>query len=402
MLELLRNRNFRLLWLGQLFSQLGDRLTQLVLVALVAHRAGGSTMTLAKVLVLTSLPALLLNPLAGAYVDRWDRKRVMIFCDLIRMAIVLLLPWWATLSHPIPFYLAVFSLFGVASFFVPARLALIPDLVSTERLAEANALFTSSGLVGSTVILLIGALLIEWIGVAKSSWVNAACYLGSATMILLIRRCISAPKAGPSTRLIVVEILEGIRRMWSHSSTRRAMGLVALLMGGAGASVVVGTVLVQRHLGTVTKDLGFLSLWLGVGMLLGALGYGRWGVRWERRRILGWAFLACGAVLLGFLAAVLGLRSGVAASISAGLLGVCLAPVGIVTNTLIHEAHPERLHGRIFGSLGVVVNLAWIISMLLAGWIAERWTPAGVLGVVASGFAWVGLILLYCSKRLCR
>ncbi len=396
MWALLAERNFRWLWLGQLCSQFGDRLTQLVLVALITTRASGSTLSLAKVLVWTSLPALLVNPVAGAYVDRWDRKRTMIACDLLRMAVILALPWLAGWRLQIPFYAAIFVIFSVAGFFVPARLAMIPDVVPPDRLAQANAIFTSSGMIGSTLILLVGALLVEWFGADRSALVNAASYAASAAFIVpIVRKTRRGGADGPSTRLIVVEVWEGIRQLWSHGDTRRIVGLLGLLMAGAGATLVLGTILVQRSLHTVTKDIGFLSLWLGLGMLAGSLAYGRWATRWLKRRVLGLAFLGTGLVLGLFVAAVGFLQSRWAASFSAGCLGFFLAPVGIVTNTLVHEAHPETLHGRIFSSLGIVVNSAFILSMLTAGWLGERSSESALLAGIGGLFAAGGLTLLY-------
>lgn len=392
---LLKERNFRLLWLGQLCSQFGDRLTQLVLVALVALHSSGSTLSLAKVLVVTSLPALIVNPFAGALVDRWDRKRTMMVCDFIRAAAILSLPWAASAPSHVPLYGVVFLLFAVAGFFVPARLAMIPDLVSPEHLPKANALFTSSGMIGATVIVLAGALMVEWIGAYRSCWVNAVSYLASAVFIAPIAwKKRANPPHGESAGRILQEITEGIQALWFARRTRRVAGLIGLLMGGAGASVVVGTVMVQKSLGTITKDLGFLSLWIGVGMLVGTLLYGRWGTNWPRRMVLGAAFLGCGFSLWAFIGAVAGLKSGVAASITATFLGISLAPVGIVTNTLVHEGHPERLHGRIFSSLGVVVNLALIISMLVAGWLVERGGRGVLLAAVGGLFALGGVVLI--------
>lgn len=396
MWALLGERNFRWLWLGQLCSQFGDRLTQLVLVALVTTRASGSTFSLAKVLVWTSLPALLVNPIAGAYVDRWDRKRTMIVCDLIRMATIVALPWLVGWQSQIPLYAAIFVIFSVASFFVPARLAMIPDVVPPGRLAQANAIFTSSGMIGSTVILLVGALMVEWFGAGRSALVNAASYAASAAFIVpIVRKPGGGGGSRASARLIAVEICEGIRQLWQHAATRRIVGLLGLLMAGAGASLVLGTVLVQRSLHTVTKDLGFLSLWLGVGMLGGSLAYGRWATHWLKGRVLGLAFLGTGFALWFFVAAAEMLQSRWAVSLSGGCLGFFLAPVGIVTNTLVHEAHSEALHGRIFSSLGVVVNSAFICSMLTAGWLGERWSESVLLAGIAAAFAVGGLALLY-------
>ena len=365
-------------------------------------RASGSTLNLAKVLVVTSLPALLLNPFAGVYVDRWDRKRTMITCDLIRAVVILSFPWLALAQSQVPLYIGVFILFAVAAFFVPARLAVIPDLVPADRLAEANALFTTSGMIGSTLTFLLGALLIEWIGATRSSWVNAAGYLGSAIFIAPIvrtRRERSSPSA--SFTLILREVAEGIKELWRHQETRRVAGLLAILMGGSGATVVLGTVLVQQALRTVTKDLGFLSLWLGIGMLLGTIAYGRWGTKRSRRLILGLAFLGCGSAIGFFIGAVLGIKTTASIVFSAGLLGFWVAPVGIITNTMVHEAHPERLHGRIFSSLGVVLNLALIFSMLTAGWLGERMGRGALLGVIGAGYAFSGILLL-CYTKLRR
>lgn len=401
MLNLLRNKEFRRLFLGQLSSQFGDRLTQLVLVALVATHAGGSSLTLAKVLTATSLPALLVSPLAGAYVDRWDRKRTMMGCDFIRVGVILALPGLAALEGALPLYLGVFLLFAVSSFFVPARLAMIPDLVESGDLSKANALFTTSGMIGSTVILLAGALMVEWMGAARSCWVNAASYLASAVFIApIVGRGRRPTQRQPgSARLIFQEVAEGIRELLRQPSTRRVIGLVGLLMGGAGMGIVVATVLVQTFLGSVTRDLGFLSLWMGVGMLGGTLLYARWGTQVAKPRVMGWAFLGCGGGLFVFLHAVVNVRSGVAASAAMAGLGVCISPVGIIANTLVHGGHPERLHGRIFSALGVVVNVAFIGSMLLGGWLADRWDGGTVLAGVGILFATAGIALLYYQER---
>lgn len=400
MLDLFRKKNFTLLWWGQLCSQFGDRLIQMILVGLVAAHASGSSLTLAKVLAFTSLPALIVSPIAGAYVDRWNRKRTMISCDIIRAGLILLLPFLAAAPNPLFLYMNVFALFAVASFFVPARLAIIPDLVEQSQLAKANAVFTTSGMVGGALTLLVGALLVEWFGTAKACWANSAAYAASALLILPIR---SSPglRAAPAEAplKIIEEVWEGIRQLWQHENTRRIVGLLALLTAGGASAMVVGTILVQRCLGTVTKDLGFLSLWLGVGMFLGTVIYGRWGDRFTRRAILGFAFVGAGLALASFIGAIALLRSGSAASVAALGMGICVGPAGVLTNTLVHEAHPERMHGRIFSSLGIVVNVAFISSMLSAGWLAERLGDVRMLSGVAAVFAFCGLALIYYKER---
>src|SRR3989338_2550864 len=92
--EVLKNRNFFLLWVGQIISQLGDRLDQMALIAFVYGRSPGSTLGIAKIISFTILPVFLIGPLAGVYVDRWDRRRTMYACDLIRAALVFTIPFF--------------------------------------------------------------------------------------------------------------------------------------------------------------------------------------------------------------------------------------------------------------------------------------------------------------------
>jgi len=395
-LSLLKTKNFLSLWLGQLFSQGGDRLTQLMLVALAAKQSAGSTFSLAQILVATALPALLLNPFAGVYVDRWSRKTTMVICDIIRVGIILTFPWLASFPSSVPLYTAVFLLFAVSAFFVPARLAIIPDLVPRDRLAKANALFTTSGMAGSAVVILVGALLIEWFGITKAAWVNAFFFGFSAICILSIKIGKESHHLDPTetTGRILHEIVEGLGAMWRHLPTRKVIVLIGLLMAGAGATIVVGTVMIQETLGSVTKDIGFLSLWFGVGVFLGTLAYGRWESGLNRRLTLGASFLGTGLALAGIIAAVLMTRSAVLASCGTLMLGAFVAPVGIVANTLIHEGHPERLHGRIFSSFGIVVNISTITSMLLAGWLVDSQGRGQLLAGIALLFCLAGLIII--------
>ena len=86
--EMLKNRNFFLLWIGQIISQFGERLNQMALIALVFKRAPGSTFELAKLMAITIIPVFLIGPIAGIYVDRWNRRRTMFICDLIRSALI--------------------------------------------------------------------------------------------------------------------------------------------------------------------------------------------------------------------------------------------------------------------------------------------------------------------------
>ena len=136
--RLAQNGSFGALWVGQLVSLFGDRLHQLALVALVGEATQNGAFAVAMVFVAATVPNLVFGPLAGALVDRWDQKRVMIASDLLRAAIVLLIPVAAT-ADVLLVYPLVFALTTVSIFFRPARTAVIPRIVKDDELVAANS-----------------------------------------------------------------------------------------------------------------------------------------------------------------------------------------------------------------------------------------------------------------------
>ena len=114
--EVLKNRDFFFLWLGQIISQIGDRLGQMALIGLIYMQSPGSSIELAKILSFTILPVFLIGPVAGVYVDRWDRRRTMFLCDFLRTAMVLFIPLIIILRGPFSLiYLLIFLVFSVVS-----------------------------------------------------------------------------------------------------------------------------------------------------------------------------------------------------------------------------------------------------------------------------------------------
>src|SRR3989338_7815260 len=90
--ESLKNKNFFFLWLAQLISQFGDRINQMALIGLIAGRTPGSAFELAKLMSFTIIPVFIIGPIAGVYVDRWDRRKTLFVCDFLRGLLVLIIP----------------------------------------------------------------------------------------------------------------------------------------------------------------------------------------------------------------------------------------------------------------------------------------------------------------------
>ncbi|MCK4882313.1 MAG: MFS transporter, partial [Candidatus Omnitrophica bacterium] len=159
------NRNFLRLWLAQVISQFGDRVHQMALVGLIAERTGGSTSNLAKLMAFTILPVFVIQPFAGVFIDRWDRKTTLFVCDIARGLLVLTIPFGFIYGEAIlPIYIVVFLAFSFSRFYVPAKMSIIPDIVDKEHLITANSLVTTTGMIAAVLGLGLGGLMIEKLG----------------------------------------------------------------------------------------------------------------------------------------------------------------------------------------------------------------------------------------------
>ena len=131
--EVLFKKNFFSLWLGQIVSEFGDRLNQMALIALVYSKSPGSVIALANLLFFIVIPVFVIGPFAGVYVDRWDRKKVMVIADIVRGILVFTIPIFIWLDFMVPIYVIVFLMFSATRFFLPSKLAFIPEIVPEEK-----------------------------------------------------------------------------------------------------------------------------------------------------------------------------------------------------------------------------------------------------------------------------
>src|SRR5512135_2765432 len=146
---LFRNRSFRLMWIGQLVSTMGSALTSLA-ASILVYRVTNSALSVGLMLMATAAPSLLIGLVAGVFVDRYDRKRIMIAANLIRAVLVCLIPFLIPLSIAW-LYVVVALSSGVGQFFEPAQESVLHEIASEQELAAANSMIAISSF-GSTAI----------------------------------------------------------------------------------------------------------------------------------------------------------------------------------------------------------------------------------------------------------
>jgi MFS family permease len=408
--DVLTNRNFLLLWVGQIISNFGDRLTQMALVALVYQHNPGSEVALAKLISFTIIPVFVIGPIAGAWVDRLDRKNVMIISDILRGCLVLSIPFFIGARQILLVYLSVFLAFSVSRFFIPSKMAIIPDLVSKEKLLVANSLSDTTHMIGNVIGLVVAGIIvnIRSIGAVGGFYIDGVTFFVSAVLIAMIARVRSindvrnditvAREAIASSlrRSIIKEIRQGVGLIRDDRDMRFIVSVFFLLMAGLGFISCVIIVFVQNAFGTSTRDLGFLGMFLVAGLFIGTMLYGKFGQGVGKRTAVFSSFAVSGVLVILFAVMVERHPNLFTAGVISGFLGVAASPIMVSANTLTHETIPGDVRGRIFSSLEVVIHLAFMAAMFIAAYAAryiERsWVIIGV-GIVFCACGTAGLVI---------
>lgn len=419
--EVLKNKNFFFLWLGQIISQLGDRLGQMALIGFVYLRAPGSTIEIAKILSFTIIPVFLIGPLAGVYVDRWDRRRTMYACDFLRTILVLAIPLFLFHTRHLYFlYVLIFLIFSIGRFFIPAKLAIIPNLVEKEDLLMANSLVHITGMIAAILGFGIAGVVVEWIGAKGGFYMDALSFFISGILIFLIKiKTVPIARMGQVSkeivetvikessvvprRLIAVlkEIKEGILYFIRQRQIRFTASVIFLLWSALGAIYVVLIAFVQNTLHSATKDLGLLIMFLGTGLFLGSLIYGRFGQRLSHYKTIFASLILSGIMLVVFALALQNYPYFLSAAVLSFILGISVSPIMIASNTIIHNISENQMMGKIFSSMEMVMHLGFILFMFISSFLAEKIPQGYILIIVGVVFAILGFInLIYYRKML--
>lgn len=408
--EVLKNRNFLLLWLGQIISQLGDRLDQMALIAFVYLRAPGSAIQIAKILSFTIIPVFLIGPLAGVYVDRWDRKRTMYVCDFLRSALVLTIPLFLFYAKSlVPVYLIIFLVFSIGRFFIPAKFSIVPELVGKKDLLIANSLVNITGMIAAILGFGISGVIVEWLGAKSGFYLDALSFLVSGTLILLISKKLTSTvnfmQVGEGIvaafrKSVFQEIKDGILYFIRQKEIRFTAGVIFALWSALGAVYVVIIVFVQQTLHSATKDLGLLVMFLGLGLFLGSLSYGRFGQRLSQYKTIFASLILSGIMLVVFALLINRYPYFMAAAGLSVLLGLSIAPIMIASNTIIHNASDNEMMGKIFSSLEIVMHLGFILFMFISSIFAEKFSHLWILVVVGGGLSVLGAANLFLNRKL--
>src|SRR5205809_2809534 len=397
-LELLRgNRSFRLLWLGQVVSQMGDWFDTIAVYTIVLHLTG-SGRAVALIMVARFLPSVVMGPLSGVVADRFSRRTIMITADLLRALVVL---GFLLVRRPdqmwLVYVLTVLQL-AFSAFFEPAKTAAIPSFVSDRELLSANAIASVTWSAMLTLGAAIGGFVAGWFGTDAAFILDSLTFLASALLIMNVRfpkRAAREKSKLTITKAVgISDTLEGGRyvkhrpRVFAYLMVKPAWGLG----GGILTLLAVFGEKVFPVAGKTATGIGVLFTARGIGTAVGPIVARRWAgeTRKQMQVAIGIAFLIGGVFYIAF---------GSSRNFVLALLFLLTAHTGgsilwVFSTVLLQREVEDKFRGRVFAAELALLTLTMAASNYLVGELMDRFgfSPRVVTVGVGTFFVLPGLI----------
>ena len=436
-IAVLRNRPFLLLWLAQLATQVGGNMVMLGLLVMITSTYSGSKIAISILLMCFLVPAIVFSAIAGVFVDRADKRLVLVVTNILRgvaFGLVFLVG-----SNLLLLYLLMTLVSTFTTFFGPAEASMIPFVVPRSQLLAANGLFAlTSNAAFALGFALFGPFVIAIAGPQTLILLVAALYFVAAVFCWVLPKSVRevpAPSSLPSSlpfslpsrlpgrtspvgsgRTVVVagkavkgtfgQLVEGIAYIREHRNVGWSLSYMGITGALIGILAVLGPDFAKTSLGLGDKGLVVVVLPLGRGIVTGVLGGNTYGHNFPRRRII-----EAGLIVLGLLLALLSCLGSIwhflniqvaAAAVSTGLAdlsqalsmlsivvaiafvsGICYAVVAISAQTQLQEELPEDVRGRVFGILNMLVSVSSLLPIMVVGPAADLFGASLVLLVVS-------------------
>ncbi|MEW6544559.1 MAG: MFS transporter [Nitrospirota bacterium] len=381
--HLLKTRDFGLLFSGQLISQIGDSLNKVALLWFV-YELTGSALKMTAIGLLQTVPPLVFGPLIGVYLDRLSKKRVMIWVDVARTFLVLLIPFLYALDALTLeiLYVLVFVIAVVSTVFGPALASAVPLIVRPTQLTAANALLQGTANIGMIVGPAVSGLGIVLAGAQNVLYLDAATFLISALCLIPIRVGESrAARTARTSGSLFQELTVGFRFVFVQHRTVFTLMLIATLYSlGTSAFVFLLPVFAKELLRFGPLELGLLWSALGGGMLAASawLAWARHSGLRERMRIVSRSMAVGGLAVCGLSV----LETPLLATLLIMVIGGSTAMLIPVVWGVLQELTPNHLLGRVFTAFSTGGMSSAMAGMAGFGWAADAIGPtASLLGI---------------------
>ena len=371
------NRDFLLLWQGQLVSQVGQRAFGLAMLFYIKETTGSASL-MGLMMMFSSLPGVLMGPLGGTFADNFSRKKILVYGDLINGFFVLSL---AALLFYMPqviglnvIWLFVVAMVGaiIFAFFTPAVQAAIPDLVPENKLDPANSLNQLALFVSLFIGQGLGGLLYSVTGAPMLFLINSFTYFFSsgAEAMIKIPQVIpdKAKKGSVAFKAFIADTREGLHYVWNRKGMRVLFLVAAMLYLFIAPMALLLPFYVEDYLKLNASWYGYLLMSLGVGSVLGYVIAGTANVRGRAQSRMIITSLLGASIAMGILGFLTQPYIVLAVIFLVGLLaGIFM----VKATTILQLSSSSEIRGRVFGLLATLTSGLAPLGMGIAGVIAD-------------------------------
>lgn len=412
-LQLLRrNHSFRRLWIGQVISELGNWFNFIAALGLVRVVSQAAPEVTTILLLSRLVPFTLFAPLAGAFVDRWSRRTVMIATDLLRVAVAL---GFLLVRRPQDLWIAyvctaLLSFFS--AFFEAAKNAAVPNITGDRDLLAGNALMFSSRFLLMSLGAALGGWTAAYAGYSAAFVINAISFLASAYSVWLVpdeetRQPQATAVAEAKPRKLYTGYWSDMREGWSyivtHAPVAAILGINILWATGGGAMNLIADrlgALVFAGESGISPDSAVAALYFasGMGLFVGIMIARRVGAYFEfKQRTIG--FIGWSLVFQGIIFALSGVMPSLwSACVLLFISRVLLGAEFTVQETMLMRLVPDNLRGRVSTTDRAAEMLIWSLSTAVAGWSLSLIAPRSltvITGLLSgtSGITWLVLFM---------
>jgi len=406
MFSLFKKRGITFLSFSNTISQLGDRLTHMVIITLISIISPGRIAAFSEFSVAFTLPIIVLAPFAGVIIDHYNKQTIMLRCHLVQALLIFLTPTFVIMTRSIlPIWILVVLFFSLDLFNNTSRNALVPDLVGSDELVQANSLIITLARIATFIGMVGGGYLVRVVGWQIGFYIDASTHFIAGILVLgMGARIIFEPirkfefSLSGELKKSFNRFLSDLKELGTLLIKDRIVVFVMLsvfiLPFVAAVSYTVLIYLVQQEFGMGTTGVGWLGGIIGVGMLVGGLlmGFLGKGVNRGKMIILGMAILAVFFLIGPFFVNIFFLY------IISIIAGMVFSIIGISQDTILQEDVLKEIRGRIFATKEFVINVTFVLCAILIGIISNNMKPYAIIfgiGIFLSAVTGLALLLYF-------
>src|SRR4051794_18591251 len=400
-----RRRDLRLLLAAGLVSMTGDWMLGIGLTYSV-YAITGSTLASAATLLASFVPQVVAGSVAGVFVDRWDRKRTMVACNLLLAVGLVPLVLLDTVERIWVVYLVLVWESVIEVFFAPAEQAMLPRLVEDEELVTANALNSQNQQLSRLVGSALGGIAAAVGGIMAAAALDGVEVVVGAPLVVWVRMTGSGSGRADTSEAIRgrlaelrAEWTEGLRAAWASPVVRVLLAFLLITSTGEGIMGTLFAPYVRDVLHSGAQTLGVITSVQAIGGIAGGFVVASVGNHWSPVRMLGAGAVVFGVIDLAIFLYPLLLVSPWPAIAGMVLVGVPGALVTAGMMTLLQRNTVDAQRGRVFGLVFMVQSVAMVVGTTCAGFLGEAVGIVPVLAFQGVGYVVAGALVLVLLTR---